>query len=289
MAKLQLKEDAVLVIDGTNLMHRHFYAKPDLASSDGTPTGAIYGTIKMLKGYARDLQPLQMYICFDKHRKTFRNQIFPDYKGNRKPTDERLKQQFSLFQEFCSLANLPFIEMDGYEADDLIGSLSVKAKEYGLQPYAVSGDKDIYQLIAKDVEVIYVSNKGSILFDAVKLAEKYDGLKPEQFIDFKALQGDTGDNVPGIPCIGEKTAIKLLNLYGSLDGIYENLDQLKGKQKENVANNRDVVYRAKELVTIQCNMDLDYNNYFENEIEAGYDFENEKVKRFLYRLDIKSL
>jgi len=289
LIKLKIKENAVLVVDGTNLMHRHFYVKPDLTSSDGTPTGAIFGTIKMLKRYARDLNPLQMYICFDKHRKTFRNNIFPDYKNNRKPTDERLKQQFSLLQEFCQLSNLPFVEIDDYEADDLIGSISVKAREYGFNPYAVSGDKDIYQLIAKKVEVIYVSNKGPVLFDTTKLSEKYDGLKPEQFLDFKALQGDTGDNIPGIPGIGEKTAIKLLNNYGSLEGIYANLDQLKGKQRINIENNKNIAYRAKELATIQCNLDLNYNDFFETEIEAGYDFENKEVKTFLQKLDIKSL
>jgi len=289
MSNLEIKENAVFVIDGTNLMHRHFYAKPDLTSSDGTPTGAIYGTIKMLKRYAKDFKPQQMYVCFDKHKKCFRNRIYPEYKGNRKPTDERLKKQFSLFQEFCSLANIPFVEIDGYEADDLIGSLSIKAKEYGFCPYVVSGDKDLYQLINKNIEIIYLSNKGPILFNADKFSEQYDGLKPEQFLDFKALQGDGGDNIPGVPGIGEKTAIKLLKSFGSLDGIYDNLGQLKGKQKENLESSKDIAYRARELATIKCDIDMDYNDFFENSIEESYDFENSEVHNFLNRLDIKSI
>ena len=289
MANLQVKEDAVFVIDGTNLMHRHFYAKPDLTSSDGTPTGAIYGTIKMLKGYAKKFNPRQMYICFDKHRKSFRNNIYSEYKENRKPTDERLKKQFILFQEFCFLSNIPFVEVEDYEADDLIGSLSVKAKEYGFFPYAVSGDRDLYQLIAKKIEIIYLSNKGPVLLDVDKFIEQYDGLKPEQFLDFKALQGDSGDNIPGVPGIGEKTAIKLLKSFGSLDGIYDNISQLKGKQKENLESSKDIAYRARKLVTIKCDINLNYNDFFENNIEEGYNFENEGVQKFLQKLDIKSI
>lgn len=288
MNGLSLKQNAVLIVDGTNLMHRHFYSKPDLAASDGTPTGALYGTVKMLKSYAVQFKPLQIFICCDKRRKNFRNQIFPDYKANRKPTDERLKSQFALLRKFCFLARLPYIEADEYEADDLIGSLSTHAFEYGFTPYAVSGDRDIFQLIDKQVDVIYLSNKGPVLYDAKKLEETY-GLKPWQYLDFKALQGDKGDNIPGIPGVGEKTAVKLLNDFKNLDGIYENIDQLKGKLKEKVAENKDIVYKAKELVTIRCDMDLDYNSYFEIDIEEGYDFDNAEVKQFLNRLDIKSL
>lgn len=288
MNSLSIRKNAVFIIDGTNLMHRQFFAKPDLQASDGTPTGAIYGTIKILKSYAQNFQPLQMYICCDKHRKTFRNQIFPEYKANRKPTDERLKEQFPLLKEFCSLAGMPYVEVEGYEADDLIGSLSVHAAEYGFSPYAVSGDKDLFQLIEKQVDVIFLSNKGPVMYDAVKLEETYQ-LKPEQFIDFKSLQGDRGDNIPGIPGVGEKTAIKLLTDYGDLNGIYANLDQLKGKLKINVTGNKDTVYQAKELVKIQCNVDLDYNQYFEIDIEEGYDFNNQQVREFLQKLDIRKL
>lgn len=289
MSDFKIKEDAVLIIDGNNLMHRHFYTKPDLTSSDGTPTGAIYGMIKMLKGYANKFNPKQMYICLDKSRKSFRNNIYPEYKQNRKPTDERLKRQFALLQEFCFLSKIPLVEVEGYEADDLIGSISLKAKEYGFVPYAVSGDKDLYQLLVKNIEILYVSNKGLVLFNSDKFMEQYDGLKPEQYLDFKALQGDSGDNVPGVPGIGEKTAIKLLKSFGSLDGIFDNINQIKGKQKENLENSKDAVYRAKVLVTIKYDIDLDYNNFFENCIEEHFDFENEDVRKFLLKLDIKSL
>lgn len=285
---LSIKENSVFMIDGTNLMHRHFYVNKDLATSDGIPTGAVYGTIKTLMNFAKNYRPLQMFICLDLHRKNFRNDLYAEYKNNRKPTDPRLKEQFPLLEEFCQAAGLPCIKKEDFEADDLIGSLCFHASDYNFYPYAVSGDKDLFQLLAKNIEVIYVSNKGPVLFNEQKLTEKYDGLKPEQFLDLKALQGDASDNIPGVPGIGEKTAIKLLKSYGSLDSIYQHLSELKGKQKENLENFKDQAYLSKELATIQCDMDLDYNQYFEMEMEEGYQFDSADAKEFFRRLEMKS-
>lgn len=286
---LIFEKDSVLVFDGTNLMHRNFYSHEDLKTSDGFPTGAIYGTIKALMSFAQKANPIQMYVCFDKSKNTFRKQLFTEYKENRKPTDDRLIQQFPLLKEFCNIAGIPYIEADGYEADDIIGSLCSHAKNYGFIAYAVSGDKDLFQLLEKGVKIIYVSNKGLLNFEAKDLAEKYDGLKPEQVIDFKALQGDASDNIPGVPGIGEKTAIKLLSSYGSLDGIYQNINDIQGKMKEKLESNKDKAYLSKNLATIKCDVPLEYNQHFEIDVLKKYSFNTPAVKELLKKLEFNSI
>lgn len=155
------------------------------------------------------------------------------------------------------------IKKDNYEADDLIGTLAKKAKDYNYFAYVVSGDRDLFQLIDDNIHQIYISNKGLEIYDREKVKERYNGLTPEQIIDLKALSGDNSDNIPGILGIGEKTAIALLNQYGNLDGIYENIDGIKGKRQQNLINDKDKAYLSRVLATICTEVDIDLDNLFE--------------------------
>lgn len=286
MKNLSIDKDSVFVIDGTNLIHRNYYVFQNVRNKTGTHIGGLYGTIRSLRSYVNNFNPKQMIVSFDKGKETFRHRMYPDYKGTRKKTDLELKNQFAMLEKFCTLANLPFIEMDLYEADDLIGSFCCKSNSYGLKSYAVTGDKDIFQLIDKGIEVLYLSHSGPVVYSKDEFINEY-GIQPSQFIDYKALIGDTSDNILGVPGIGKKTAEKLLSEYGNLDGIYRNTEKLKGKQREKIVENKDIAYLSKELATIKCNIDLDYDKYFVDYVNEGYDLESDKVVAFLDGLGIK--
>lgn len=287
MRENKIKKNNVLIVDGTNLIFRNYFVHTYRKTKEGVHTGGIYGTIRSLKSYVDNFDPRQIFICFDKSNQTFRNEMYEEYKGKRKKTEEDLKKQFPILKEYCNLANIPFIEKDRYEADDIIGSLSCNASNYGLNPYAVTGDKDILQLIDKSIDILYLSNKGPIIYGEENLIDEYR-INPEQFIDYKALVGDPSDNIPGVPGVGKKTAAKLLGLYDSLDGIYENVESLKGKQKEKIIENKEQAYLSKKLSEIVCDMDLDYDDYFGRYIEEGFNMKDEKVINFLNKLEIKS-
>ena len=280
------KDNIILIIDGTNLIHRNYYVHSYSKTKSGIHTGGIYGTIRSLKSYINNYNPIQLYIAFDKSEHTFRNEIYPEYKMNRRDSDPKLLNQFPILEEYCRLANIPFIEMDLYEADDIIGSLSLHAKEYNLHPYVISGDKDLLQLMDKGIDIIYLSNHGPVIYTEDKFIEEYD-IKPNQFIEYKALVGDPSDNIPGIPMVGKKTAAKLLGEYGTLKGIYENVDNIKGKLKERILEHKEDVFLFRELLTIRCDLNLNYDDSFMRYIEEGFDLDNRRAKEFLNELEIR--
>lgn len=286
MKNTRIKEDNILIVDGTNLIFRSYFGHSYRKTSLGIHTGGLYGTIRSLNSYINIFNPKQIYICFDKSENTFRNEIYPEYKGTRKKTDIELKNQFPMLKEYCKLTNIPFVEVDMYEADDIIGSLSCNAKNYNLNPYAVTGDKDLLQLMNKGIDILYLSNKyGPIIYKEEYFTEEYN-ISPRQFIDYKALVGDPSDNIPGVPGVGKKTAAKLLRSYDTLDGIYKNTEKLKGKQKENIVENKEEAYLFRDLSRIVCNMDLDYDDFFLRYIHEGFDLSNHKAKEFLEELEI---
>lgn len=252
-----MNEEKVLLIDAMNLIHRSYYAYPRLATKEGVATGGFFGFVKYLKSLQDKYQPWHMIICSDVSRESFRNEFFPEYKGTRKETDEELIVQFAMMETYLKKCNATFIKKENYEADDLIGTLAKKAVEKGYQPLIVSGDRDLFQLLSPTVHQVYLSNKGMIYFDPKAVEEKYDGLEPKQIVDLKALSGDPSDNIPGIRGIGEKTAIKLLNAYGDLEGIYNNTHKLKGKQKEKIEMGKEDAYLSKRLAAIDCRVDID--------------------------------
>ena len=286
MKTFEAKDNVILVVDGTNLIYRNYFVHSYRKTESGIHTGGLYGTIRSIQSYINVFNPKQVYICFDKSEYTFRSQMYPDYKMNRVETDKELLNQFSMLREYCNLVNFPFIEIDLFEADDIIGSLACNSKSYNLHPYVVSGDRDLLQLIHKGVDVMYLSNKGPIIYSENKFEEEYN-IKIQQYIDYKALVGDPSDNIPGIPGIGKVTASKLLGKYNTLDGIYENINDLKGKQKQAILDNKENVYLFKEILAINCSMELDYENYFGKYIDQGFNLDNVIVKEFLYNLDIK--
>lgn len=279
-----IKNNLLLIIDGSNLMHRNYYVNKELKTKNEVYTGAIYGTIKMIKKFIEKYNPKKIIICFDKSKKTFRNEIFPEYKGTRKPNDIELRSQFPFLLDFCKLTNIPFIQYNRYEADDLIGSIAKNATKYGYNPYIISGDKDTFQLIDKNINVLYLSRngEGTVKYDEDLFFSKFE-ITVDKFIDYKAIVGDLGDNIKGVSGIGEKTAVKLLNSYNSIEGIYENLDKIKGKMKEHLENNKESAFLSKILATIKCDIDLPYNELFSN---IDYDFNNELLKNFLNSLEI---
>lgn len=285
MEGFKKKDNLILIVDGTNLIYRNYFVYSYRKTKAGISTGGLYGTIRSLKSYINNFNPQQIYIAFDKSEYTFRNKIYPDYKKGRIEVGPDLLKQFSMLEEYCGLVNIPFIEIDLYEADDIIGSLSSKAKRYNLHPYPVSGDRDLLQLIDKGIDLIYLSNQGPVIYNEEKFIREYN-IQPSQYIEYKALVGDPSDNIPGIPGIGKKTAIQLLNRYRSIDGIYENIDRIKGKRKENILNNREELLSYKEILAIKYDLQLDYDKYFIKYIEEGFDLDKKLAREYLQGLEI---
>ena len=244
--------DKFLIIDGSSLIHRAFFALPPLTNRKGQHTGAVYGFLRMFHKLLQDVQPRWVAAAFDKSRKTFRSKLFADYKGQRKPTPPELKEQFPLCMEVLQTMGIPALELDDYEADDIIGTFAKKA-DPAVEVYIVTGDRDELQLIDGRTRVMYTKKGISDikLYDEAAFAEDYEGLAPLQLIDLKGLMGDTSDNIPGVPGVGPKTALKLIAEYGSVENVLANVDGIKGKSlQEKLANNKEQALLSKELATI---------------------------------------
>ena len=257
----------LLLIDGSSLLHRAFYALPLLSNKDGVFTNAVHGFMMMFNRLVGQQKPDYIMVAFDKSRITFRNQIDPDYKGNRSETPVELRGQFELIKEVLDAAHIRWEEIEGYEADDILGTLSKRGEESGMRVEIFSGDRDVFQLIDENITV-FMTKKGISdieRYDIAAIQERY-GVSPIQLIEVKGLMGDSSDNIPGVPGVGEKTAVKLIGQYGSIDNLYAHLDELKGKIVEKLAENRDSAYRSRELATICRNMDLavDWSEYAYN-------------------------
>ena len=244
--------DKFLIIDGSSLIHRAFFALPPLTNRKGQHTGAVYGFLRMFHKLLQDVQPRWVAAAFDKSRKTFRTKLFADYKGQRKPTPPELKEQFPLCMEVLRSMGIPALELDDYEADDIIGTFAKKA-DPSVEVYIVTGDRDELQLIDDRTRVMYTKKGISDikLYDKEAFAEDYEGLVPLQLIDLKGLMGDTSDNIPGVPGVGPKTALKLIAEYGSVEKVLEHIPEVKGKSlKEKLENNKEQALLSKELATI---------------------------------------
>ena len=244
--------DKFLIIDGSSLIHRAFFALPPLTNRKGQHTGAVYGFLRMFHKLLQDVQPRWVAAAFDKSRKTFRSKLFADYKGQRKPTPPELKEQFPLCMEVLQSMGIPALELDNYEADDIIGTFAKKA-DPAVEVYIVTGDRDELQLIDGRTRVMYTKKGISDikLYDEAAFAEDYEGLVPLQLIDLKGLMGDTSDNIPGVPGVGPKTALKLIAEYGNVENVLANIDGIKGKSlQEKLANNKEQALLSKELATI---------------------------------------
>ncbi|UHA76149.1 DNA polymerase I [Paenibacillus sp. 481] len=240
-----------IVIDGNSIIYRAFFAMPPLTNSQGLHTNAVYGFTTMLLKIMEEERPTHLLVAFDAGKETFRHSDYKDYKGGREKTPPELSEQFPLLKDLLDALGVAHFELSGYEADDIIGTLTRQADEEGKTMQVVSGDKDMLQLASDNVTVV-LTRKGVTeieKYTPATIDEKY-GLKPLQIIDLKGLMGDTSDNIPGVPGIGEKTGLKLLHQFGSVEGVLDSLDQLKGKQKENLTNHADDARLSKKLATI---------------------------------------
>ena len=257
--------EKILLVDGNNLLFRSYYATAYngnyMTNSKGFPTNALLGFANMINKILNEENPTYMIVAFDKG-KTFRHEKYKDYKGGRNETPTELKQQFPIAKELLTYMGIKYYEIDNYEADDIIGTFSKYClDEPDFIGTIISSDKDLLQLINNDVDIKLLKQKDYIRYNEDTFKEAY-GINPINIIDLKALMGDSSDNIPGVKGIGEKTALKLLHDYKTLDGVYENLDKLTPKMREKLEQDKDNAYMSYNLATIVCNvpMEIDIND-----------------------------
>jgi len=271
---LENKMKKILLIDGSSLIFRAFYAIRNLTTKDGVFVNGVYGFLNMYYKALELINPTHIFVAFDKGSKTFRHNEFADYKGTRDNAPNEITYQFGILKDLLSSMNVNYLELDEYEADDIIGTIAKLAQKEGFEVDIFTGDRDYLQLVDDNI-LVYLTKKGISeikLMNTESILEEYD-LSPKQLIDVKALQGDSSDNIPGVKGVGEKTALKLIQEYGNLENLYENIDNLKGKLKENLVNEKDKAYLSRYLgeiflrVPIERNIedfeikDVNYNEY----------------------------
>ena len=281
--------EELILIDGNSLLFKAYYATASMGNlmvnKDGIPTNAVFGFANMLQKIL-ERESAYIVVAFDYGKKTFRNDLLEQYKATRKETPDELKCQFAMVREFLDAYSIPYYELEGYEGDDLIGTLSRLGEEQGLSVSIFTGDKDAFQLVSKQTTV-YRTVKGVTQLDVYTpetIQEKY-GLVPDQIRDFLGLMGDSADNIPGIKGVGEKTALKLLHEYGTIENLKEHMHEIKGKMGEKIRENIDIGLQSKKIATIlrdvPMTLDLNQARY------DGYDFE--KLKAFYTHYDMNSL
>ncbi len=258
------RKSLLVLFDGNALVHRAFHALPALAvSRTGEPTGAVFGFAGMVLKVLTELKPTHYAIAFDYPGPTFRHREFADYKAHRPPTPEELKVQFSRVHQLVEAFNIPSFEVDGYEADDILGALSQQASAKDMDTIIVTGDLDTLQLVSPRVQVLTPrpgrTFSDTILYDEEKVLEKY-GISPSQVVDLKGLKGDPSDNIPGVSGIGEKTAVKLLQQYGSVEEVYSHIDGVEpARLQQKLKDGEEVARQSKWLATIASDMPVDLN------------------------------
>lgn len=278
----------ILLVDGNNLIFRSYFATAYngviMKNSKGFPTNALYSFINMINKIIREEKPSYILVAFDKG-KTFRHEKYDGYKAGRSATPIELKQQIPVAKDVLDALGIKYFEMDNYEADDIIGTLSVMAlDDPDFVCQIVSSDKDLFQLIGKECSVKIPKNNDYIIMDENSFFEKY-GVEPKKMIDLKALMGDSSDNIPGVLGVGEKTAITLIKEYGSIDNIYNNIDNIKGKLKEKLINGKESCYKSLELVKIITNINLGFS--LDDCVHKSIN--EEKLKNILEELEFNSL
>lgn len=286
----------LLLIDGNSIMNRAFYGIPDMTTNDGRHTNAIYGFLNIILKVIEEEQATHICVAFDLKKKTFRHEMYGAYKGTRKGMPEELHEQMPRIKEILQAMHIRIVEQEGFEADDLIGTLSKKGEREGFAVTILSGDRDLLQLATDTVLVRIPKTKHGKTevedYYAKNVVETY-GVTPLIFIDMKGLMGDTSDNIPGVPGIGEKTAAKLLAEYGDLDGVYAAVDSMKAsKMKQNLIENKDLAYLSKTLATIKldCPIPFEFSEATYHDpfnAEAYTLFEDLELKSFYKRFSVE--
>ncbi len=248
------KARKLILVDGSSYLYRAFHALPKLTSSSGEPTGAVYGVINMIRRLLADYDPGYVAIVFDAKGKTFRHDMYPEYKATRPPMPDELRQQVPVLHELIRAMGLPLLIIDGVEADDVIATLALQAGEHGMDTIVSTGDKDLAQIVNDHVNL--VDTMRHAIYDRDAVEKKY-GVPPERIVDYLALIGDVSDNVPGVAKVGPKTAQKWLSQYGSLDTLVKNADKVAGKVGANLRDSLDVLPLSRQLVTVKRDVKLD--------------------------------
>lgn len=278
----------LLILDSNSLMNRAFFALPPLTNSDGIHTNAIYGFMNMLFKMKEEIQPDSIIATFDLKAPTFRHKEYTEYKAGRKKMAPELYEQFPLIKDLLKLMGIKIFELEGFEADDLIGTISKFAEENDVEAFVVTGDKDALQLASEKTKVV-ITKKGvteTAIYDKESFIKEYE-VTPTQFIDVKGLMGDKSDNIPGVPGVGEKTAFKLIREYGSVEEVLKNIDSISGKKlKENLENNMEQAIFSKKLATIMREVPV------ELKVEDITTMDKEdmaEIKKMLLKLEMKSV
>src|SRR5580658_10231641 len=276
----------LVLIDGSSYLYRAFFALPPLTNSKGAPTGAIYGVLNMLSKFLRDFTPPHIGVVFDAPGKTFRDELFAEYKANRPPMPDDLRSQTEPLLSAVQALGLPLLRIDGVEADDVIGTLAARAAAAGQQVLISTGDKDMAQLVNEHITL--VNTMSNTVLDRAGVKAKFDVL-PEQIIDYLALVGDSSDNIPGIDKVGPKTAAKWLNAYGTIDGLLEHAAEITGKVGENLRAGLATLELSRKLATIRTDLDMPLSS--EQLIPAAPDVEQlrELYTRYELRVLLRQL
>ena len=253
----------LLLIDGHSILNRAYYGLPDLTNSEGVHTGAVYGFINMMFSFLDSEKPDHLAVAFDCSAPTFRHEKYSEYKGNRKPMDPELRQQVPMIQELLSAMNIPVIKKEGIEGDDILGTLSRIGERAGMEVTIVSGDRDTLQLPTDNIKVsIPRTKKTGTIIENYFAKDVLDviGVTPKEFIDVKALMGDSSDNIPGVPSIGEKTAIKIIQEYHSIEKAHDNVSEIKPpRASQNLEEYYEQAILSKDLCTIKLDCDIDFS------------------------------
>ena len=278
----------LVVIDGKSVFYRGYYAMPGLSMADGTPTGGVYGFVSLAIELIKKLEPDYVAVAWDKRGTNIRKrrELYPEYKAGRKPAPDDFYQQIPILHELLDAFGWPLYEIDDYEADDILGAFARQAESRGIETCLITSDLDALQLISPMTKVYAMKNglRNIEEFTAEHFEEKY-GIRTEQFLDLKALKGDSSDNLPGVPGIGEKTAVKLLQEYETLDGVYEHLDEQKGALRTKLENGRESAYLTKQVAEIWTDapIELDWDVADVNDCDFA------RVTEILQKLEFNSL
>lgn len=280
--------ERLIILDGNSLLNRAFYALPPLTNAEGVHTNAVYGFLTMLFKMKEEIKPDYIVTTFDKKAPTFRHKEYKDYKAGRKKMPEELAEQFPILKEILEKMAINIFEIEGFEADDLMGTLANFAKERGIEVYIVTGDRDALQLADENVKIV-INKKGMTekeIYDRNRMIEEF-GVTPTEFIDVKGLMGDSSDNIPGVPGVGEKTAFKLIKEYKSIENVLMNIENISGKKlKENLTEYSQQAIFSKKLATILVNVPVEISL---EDIRSKESFDYKAVRDMFLKLQFKSL
>ena len=286
--------EKIVLIDGHSILNRAFYGVPPLTNAKGQHTNAVYGFLNILFKILGEENPQYLTVAFDMHAPTFRHEMYKEYKGTRKPMPEELREQVPMIKEVLQAMGVQIVQMEGLEADDILGTIAKRSEKEGMEVSLVSGDRDLLQIASENIKIRIPKTKGGkteIEDYYAKDVETAYKVTPKQFIELKALMGDTADNIPGVPKVGEKTATELMTTYGSIENIYAHIEEISKKSiRESLSQNKDLADLSLALATIKTDADFDFTydkaklgNLFTP--EAYTVFKQLSLKNFLSKFD----